>query len=78
VRHVVYDAVSESAALKLFKRKYGRRGLANYDFSKAMTIVSVGADFLGDWQGGGFDASYSKNRIPEMVKCLVIFSLSQI
>ena len=45
---------------------YGERGLANYDFSKAMTIVSVGADFLGDWQGGGFDSGYSKKgRIPD-------------
>jgi molybdopterin-containing oxidoreductase family iron-sulfur binding subunit len=30
-----------------------------------MTIVSVGADFLGDWQGGGFDSGYSKNRVPD-------------
>lgn len=65
VRHVVYDAVSESAALDAYQAKYGERGLANYDFSKVMTIVSVGADFLGDWQGGGFDAGYSKNRIPQ-------------
>ncbi|WP_027137789.1 TAT-variant-translocated molybdopterin oxidoreductase [Gaetbulibacter saemankumensis] len=65
VQHVAYDAVSESAALDAFQAKYGTRGLANYDFSKAMTIVSVGADFLGDWQGGGFDAGYSKNRIPQ-------------
>ncbi|WP_034042866.1 TAT-variant-translocated molybdopterin oxidoreductase [Wocania ichthyoenteri] len=65
VRHVVYDAVSESTALDAFQAKYGERGLANYDFSKAMTIVSVGADFLGDWQGGGFDSGYSKNRVPD-------------
>ncbi len=65
VRHVVYDAVSESAALDAYQAKYGERGLANYDFSKAMTIVSVGADFLGDWQGGGFDSGYSKNRVPD-------------
>ncbi|NCO62423.1 MAG: TAT-variant-translocated molybdopterin oxidoreductase [Flavobacteriales bacterium] len=65
VRHVVYDAISESAALDAYQAKYGERGLANYDFSKAMTVVSVGADFLGDWQGGGFDANYSKNRIPQ-------------
>ncbi len=37
----------------------------NYDFSKAETIVAVGADFLGDWQGGGYDAGYAKGRIPE-------------
>ncbi|WP_299551966.1 TAT-variant-translocated molybdopterin oxidoreductase [Seonamhaeicola sp.] len=65
VRHVVYDAVSESAALDAYQAKYGERGLANYDFSKAMTVVSVGADFLGDWQGGGFDSGYAKNRIPD-------------
>ena len=64
VNHVVYDAVSESAALDAFQAKYGERGLASYDFSKAMTIVSVGADFLGDWQGGGFDTGYAKGRIP--------------
>ncbi|WP_299222826.1 TAT-variant-translocated molybdopterin oxidoreductase [uncultured Psychroserpens sp.] len=65
VRHVVYDAVSESAALDAYQAKYGERALANYDFSKAMTIVSVGADFLADWQGGGFDSGYAKGRVPK-------------
>ncbi len=66
VRHVVYDAISETAALDAYQAKYGERALANYDFQKAMTIVSIGADFLGDWQGGGFDSGYSKNRIPNL------------
>lgn len=65
VRHVVYDAISESEAIEAYQNKYGERGLANYDFSKATTIVSVGADFLGDWQGGGFDTGYAKGRIPK-------------
>ena len=64
VRHVVYDAISESSAVEAYQNKYGERGLANYDFSKASTIVSVGADFLGDWQGGGFDSGYAKGRVP--------------
>lgn len=64
VKHVQYDAVSESTALDAFQAKYGQRALANYDFSKAATIVSVGADFLGDWQGGGFDSGYAKGRVP--------------
>jgi MoCo/4Fe-4S cofactor protein with predicted Tat translocation signal len=64
-KHVVYDAVSESNALDAFQTVYGVRALANYDFSKADVIVSVGADFLGDWQGGGFDASYAKGRVPK-------------
>ncbi|WP_452223914.1 TAT-variant-translocated molybdopterin oxidoreductase [Lacinutrix chionoecetis] len=64
VNHVVYDAVSESAALDAFQTKYNERGLADYDFSLAATIVAFGADFLGDWQGGGFDSGYSQGRIP--------------
>jgi molybdopterin-containing oxidoreductase family iron-sulfur binding subunit len=64
VNHVIYDAVSESAALDAFQAKYNERGLANYDFSKAEIIVSVGADFLSDWQGGGFDSGYASGRIP--------------
>ncbi|MDP5081854.1 MAG: TAT-variant-translocated molybdopterin oxidoreductase [Winogradskyella sp.] len=65
VSHVAYDAVSESATLDAYEAKYGVRGMANYDFSKASTIVSIGADFLGDWQGGGFDSGYSAKRIPD-------------
>ena len=65
VSHVVYDAISESAAADAFQNKYGQRGLVNYDFSKAQTIVSIGADFLGDWQGGGFDAAYAQGRVPK-------------
>ena len=65
VKHVVYDAISESATLDAYEAKYGKRGMANYDFSKAKTIVSVGADFLGDWQGGGFESGYAKKRIPD-------------
>ncbi|NLN25608.1 MAG: TAT-variant-translocated molybdopterin oxidoreductase [Bacteroidetes bacterium] len=64
VRHVVYDAVSSSDALDAFQNKYGVRALPDYDFSQAEVIVSVGADFLGDWQGGGYSASYAKSRIP--------------
>jgi len=65
VRHVVYDTVSSSEALDAFQSVYGTRALADYDFSKAEVIVSVGADFLGDWQGGGYDAAYAKSRVPK-------------
>jgi len=65
IRHVVYDAVSESAALDAFEAMNGVRELPDYDFSKAKTIVSIGADFLGDWQGGGFERSYMQGRKPE-------------
>ncbi|EIJ38590.1 Fe-S-cluster-containing hydrogenase subunit [Galbibacter orientalis DSM 19592] len=64
VKHIQYDAISEDAALNAFEASYGVRALADYDFSKAEVIVSFGADFLGDWQGGGFDSDYAKGRIP--------------
>jgi MoCo/4Fe-4S cofactor protein with predicted Tat translocation signal len=64
-KHVVYDAVSSSEALDAFESAYGQRALVDYDFSKASLIVSVGADFLGDWQGGGYDTGYAQGRIPQ-------------
>ncbi|MCC9018402.1 MULTISPECIES: TAT-variant-translocated molybdopterin oxidoreductase [Flavobacterium] len=64
-KHVVYDAVSSSEALDAFQAVYGQRALVDYDFSKSNLIVSVGADFLGDWQGGGYDSGYAKGRIPQ-------------
>jgi MoCo/4Fe-4S cofactor protein with predicted Tat translocation signal len=65
VRHVIYDTVSSSEALDAFQNKYNTRALADYDLSKAEVIVSVGADFLGDWQGGGYNAGYGESRIPK-------------
>jgi MoCo/4Fe-4S cofactor protein with predicted Tat translocation signal len=64
VKHVVYDAVSESGALDAFEAFYGSRSLPTYHFDVAKTIVSVGADFLGDWQGG-YDKSFAAGRQPE-------------
>ncbi|WP_339658101.1 TAT-variant-translocated molybdopterin oxidoreductase, partial [Flavobacterium frigidarium] len=74
-KHVVYDAVSSSEALDAFELVYGERALVDYDFSKASLIVSVGADFLGDWQGGGYDSGYAKGRIPQNGKMSRHFQL---
>ena len=65
VNHVTYDAISEDAALTAFEARYGERALADYDFEKADIIVSFGADFLSDWQGGGYDSGYAKGRVPK-------------
>ena len=67
-KHVIYDAVSSSEALDAFQTVYGERALAEYDFSRASIIVSVGADFLGDWQGGGFEKGYAQGRVPKQGK----------
>jgi len=67
VKHVIYDAVSESGTLDAFETMYGKRTLPNYHFDKAEVIVSIGADFLGDWQGG-FEKSYVDGRNPKSGK----------
>ena len=67
VKHVVYDAISESAAADAFEAMYGKRALPDYDFSKAEVIASIGADFLGDWQGG-YEKSYAEGRRVETGK----------
>ncbi|PKH66423.1 quinol:cytochrome C oxidoreductase [Flavobacterium sp. ALD4] len=74
-KHVIYDAVSSSETLDAFEAVYGERALVDYDFSKASLIVSVGADFLGDWQGGGYDSGYTKGRVPKNGKMSRHFQL---
>jgi molybdopterin-containing oxidoreductase family iron-sulfur binding subunit len=65
VEHIIYDAISDSKALDAFELSFGVRALPTYDFDKAKVIVSLAADFLGDWQGGGFSKGYAKNRVPK-------------
>ena len=64
VRQVTYDTISENATVQAFENIYGIRAMADYDFSKAHSIVSVAADIVGDWQGGGFDRGYAQARVP--------------
>ena len=68
-KHIVYDAVSESTALDAYETVYGERALVDYDFSKATgVIVGLNADFLGDWQGGGYDSGFAQVRVPKSGK----------
>ncbi|MDN3620884.1 TAT-variant-translocated molybdopterin oxidoreductase [Polaribacter undariae] len=64
VKHIVYDAVSESGAADAFMAMYGKRVLPNYHLENAKTIVSFGADFLGDFHGG-LEKKYIAGRKPE-------------
>lgn len=64
IRPITYDAISCDAALNAFEAHYGKRALADYDFSKAKTVVSIDADFLGDWQGGGYAKGYADAKTP--------------
>ncbi|MAM00625.1 MAG: quinol:cytochrome C oxidoreductase [Flavobacteriaceae bacterium] len=65
IKHVVYDSIQSDAALNAYEKHYGIRGLADYDFSKANTIVGIDADFLGDWQGGGYEKGYAQSKTPK-------------
>ena len=65
IEHLILDTVPSSYAVESFKDAYGFEGLVDYDFSKSDFIVSVDADFLGDWQGGGYDTKYVSNRVPD-------------
>ena len=60
ITHVIYDSISYDSSLNAFEKYYGIRALADYDFSKADTIVGIGSDFLGDWQGGGYEKAMLK------------------
>ena len=50
-RHVQYDTVSYSGMITANEACYGKKALPSYQFDKAKTIVSLGADFLGTSSG---------------------------
>lgn len=49
VDHIQYDQVSFSGMLEANEASFGKKVVPSYDFSKANTIVSFDADFLGNW-----------------------------
>ncbi|MFY0625175.1 MAG: TAT-variant-translocated molybdopterin oxidoreductase [Reichenbachiella sp.] len=52
VEHIQYDQVSFDGMLTANEKSFGRKVVPSYDFSKADTIVTFGADFLGGWLNG--------------------------
>ena len=63
-RHVSFDPISYSQKLDAWQEATGKRALPLYHFDNAKAIVSVGADFLGDWIGQSVSGDYAKNRKP--------------
>ena len=49
-QHIQYDQVSQYGMLKANEASFGTAMIPSYDFSKARTIVSIGADFLASWR----------------------------
>lgn len=46
---VTFDPLSSYGIIKGNELSFGTAAIPSYDFSKAKTIVSIGADFLGGW-----------------------------
>ncbi|MFN5785841.1 MAG: hypothetical protein ACK457_07705, partial [Flavobacteriia bacterium] len=64
--HIQYDAVSYAGLRLANKETFGSEIIPSYDFSKAKTIVSVGADFLTSWlMPTQFATQYGLGRNPD-------------
>ena len=63
--HIQYDAVSYAGMRLAYEATFGKNIIPTHDFSKAKTIVSVGADFLSSWlMPTQFASQYGMRRNP--------------
>lgn len=66
VEHIQYDAVSYAGMRNANLAAFGKSTIPTYNFSKAKTIVSVGADFLNGWLlSNVYRVEYAQTRKPE-------------
>ena len=66
VNWIQYDAISYDAIRKANFANFGEAFIPSYDFSKAKTIVSIGADFLSTWLlSNEYAAQYGLTRNPD-------------
>jgi len=64
--HVTLDAISYSGILEANKESFGKSVVPTYNFDKAKTIVSVGADFMGNWLDAlQYVNDYAQTRKPD-------------
>jgi molybdopterin-containing oxidoreductase family iron-sulfur binding subunit len=65
-KHIQYDAISYSGIRKANELSFGESMIPDYNFSKAKTIVSFGADFLNTWLlPTQFVSQYAQRRNPD-------------
>lgn len=68
-QHVIYEPASQSALIEAHEAGFGKRLVPHYQFHKAKTVVSLGADFLGTWISPvEFAKQYSQARKAEGAK----------
>lgn len=60
---VMYDPVSAYGIIEANQESFGKAVIPTYEFSKAKTVVSFGADFIGTWiNPNKFSSDFMKNR----------------
>lgn len=63
-KHIQYDPASAYGIMKGNELSFGSAFVPSYDFSKAKTIVSIAADFLGTWVAPiEFAKQYASTRV---------------
>lgn len=63
---VQYNPISYSGILNANKESFGKKAIPTYNFKKAKTIVSVGADFMGNWLDSlMYVNDYAQTRKPD-------------
>ena len=63
---VAYDAISYSGMITANEESFGVKVIPSYNFEKAKTIVSVGADFMGNWlDTQTYITDYAEARKPD-------------
>jgi MoCo/4Fe-4S cofactor protein with predicted Tat translocation signal len=68
-QHIQYDPSSSYGIWKANQQSFGTGFIPSYDFSKAMTVVSIAADFLGTWVAPIiFQKGYAVNRTVSVEK----------
>ena len=72
---IEYDAISASAMLEANAESFGKQALPDYRFDKAELVVSLGADFLGNWLSPvEYTSMFTSKRNPEQeMSRLVMF-----
>ncbi|HLP56928.1 MAG TPA: TAT-variant-translocated molybdopterin oxidoreductase [Fluviicola sp.] len=64
--HIQYDAVSYSGIRQANFDTFGKAMIPDYDFSKAKTVIGIGADFLDSWLlGNQYAVDYGTRRDPD-------------
>ncbi|HLW29471.1 MAG TPA: TAT-variant-translocated molybdopterin oxidoreductase [Brumimicrobium sp.] len=64
--HIQYDSVSYAGIRKANELSFGEAVIPDYNFSKAKTIVSFGADFLSTWlMATQYAGQYAETRNPD-------------